>query len=959
MNNLLHRIAVCASLLLVGGTMWAAPGLIKYQPICDSLSRLLVDKTGVEQKLNITRASIQKDRIDLYFNAELSFYPWHEDEIRWFRQRLDDLLRYNGIPYRSRKVYTNRYELSELALPELTFDGKPAPYYGTGSDPLLESKTRFVTRNDERKYPGGLDGRIIALWQSHGKYYNEEAGEWIWQRAALHRTVEDMYTQSYVLPFLMPMLENSGAYIICPRERDIQPLEVICDNDNSFGGPRPAGTRLKGSYEERGKWEEEGIGFADFKRSYTFSDNPFQAGTARSSSCSGSKPDAFAKWTPDFPERGEYAVYISYASLENSTSEARYTVYHMGGESHFTVNQKCGGGTWIYLGTFEFDKGDKGYVLLDNRGNGSDRVSADAVKFGGGMGKLERDGKLSGVPSYMEGAHYWMQWAGVDSTITRNWPTDYTNDFATRGLWTEMMKEEKGIPVDLALAFHSDAGIALADSTIGTLAIYTLRADNERKFKDGRDRIISRLLCDYVQTQVVRDIRQHYNPTWNRRGLWDKSYSECRTAGVPAMILELLSHQNFNDMKLGLDPSFRFSVSRAVYKGILKTLSQYYNKPYTVQPLPVHSFSATLSKDGSKVILEWKPTQDMDEPTARSIGYIVRTRIDDEAFDDGIETLDERLEIPIRKGHIYSFKVEAFNEGGKSFPSEVLSVGIPRGTAKGKILIVNNFTKVSAPAWIEGTTYAGFDAKFDSGVPYIKDISYVGENYEFNPESEYVDDNYPGFGASYDDKAGLVVAGNTFDFVYGRGRIYLKHGYSFQSSSAEAFGGEEAPDNLFAVELICGKQGGEKFPIFTTALTEKIAQLTSRGTNILISGSNIASEAEDKDFCSRVLGYAMSSPNASGSGLIGPFRYSSSINSAIYCIERPDGLKPSDSHGRIWLRYNGRGLGAAIYSNMDTYKTVSIGIPIETIISSNDREALLLSILEFFEGQEESPQLKH
>ena len=114
MNNLLHRIAVCASLLLVGGTMWAAPGLIKYQPICDSLSRLLVDKTGVEQELNITRASIQKDRIDLYFNAELSFYPWHEDEIRWFRQRLDDLLRYNGMPYRSRKVYTNRYELSEL-----------------------------------------------------------------------------------------------------------------------------------------------------------------------------------------------------------------------------------------------------------------------------------------------------------------------------------------------------------------------------------------------------------------------------------------------------------------------------------------------------------------------------------------------------------------------------------------------------------------------------------------------------------------------------------------------------------------------------------------------------------------------------------------------------------------------------------------------------------------------------
>ena len=162
--------------------------------------------------------------------------------------------------------------------------------------------------------------------------------------------------------------------------------------------------------------------------------------------------------------------------------------------------------------------------------------------------------------------------------------------------------------------------IAQGDTTVGTLAIYTLRSDSDREFSDGRDRIISRLLCDYVQTQVVDDIRSGYDSLWSRRGLWDRSYSESRTTGVPAMILELLSHQNFADMKLALDPSFRFTVCRAVYKGILKTLSEFYGCPYVVQPLPVRAFSAERSEDGTAVELSWKPRDDSREPTAAPTG---------------------------------------------------------------------------------------------------------------------------------------------------------------------------------------------------------------------------------------------------------------------------------------------------------------------------------------------------
>jgi hypothetical protein len=79
----------------------------------------------------------------------------------------------------------------------------------------------------------GLRNKHIALWQSHGFYFEQKLNRWEWQRARIFQTVEDLYTQSYVLPFLVPMLENAGANVLLPRERDTQTLEVIVDNDKA------------------------------------------------------------------------------------------------------------------------------------------------------------------------------------------------------------------------------------------------------------------------------------------------------------------------------------------------------------------------------------------------------------------------------------------------------------------------------------------------------------------------------------------------------------------------------------------------------------------------------------------------------------------------------------------------------------------------------------------------------
>ena len=69
-----------------------------------------------------------------------------------------------------------------------------------------------------------LTNRHIALCPSHGIYFNAERNEWIWQRATLWTTVEDLYSQEYVR-HIRKMLENAGATIYSPRA-DLDQVEV-------------------------------------------------------------------------------------------------------------------------------------------------------------------------------------------------------------------------------------------------------------------------------------------------------------------------------------------------------------------------------------------------------------------------------------------------------------------------------------------------------------------------------------------------------------------------------------------------------------------------------------------------------------------------------------------------------------------------------------------------------------
>lgn len=233
----------------------------------------------------------------------------------------------------------------------------------------------------------------------------------------------------------------------------------------------------------------------------------------------------------------------------------KYLVFHKGGVTEFKVNQRIGGGTWVYLGTFEFDKGsnDYGMVVLSNESSENGVICADAVRFGGGMGNISR-GTVSGLPRYLEGARYSAQWAGMPYDVYggKQGTNDYADDINARSNTINYLsggsvfnpgQKGLGVPFEMNVALHSDAGYSKTNDIVGSLSIYTTDFNNGL-LNSGNSRYASRDLADLLLTQIQKDIRAKFNIQWTRRSMWDRNYSETRLPATPSTIVELLSHQN-------------------------------------------------------------------------------------------------------------------------------------------------------------------------------------------------------------------------------------------------------------------------------------------------------------------------------------------------------------------------------------------------------------------------------
>lgn len=757
---------------------------ISNRALADSLNRYAGFPTCVP-RVRVRNVRINNDAVSIQTNKTLSCLSLTPSELTGLRRKVSlwTLGHTNG----KISIYSDGSELKDLIT---------SRFESSKISPERNQPGQMMVEQEDRLWEGkkGLDGHHIALWPSHGMYYNHAQQIWRWQRATMWTIVEDLFTDEIVEHWLVPMLENSGAYILQPRERDTQTHEII----------------LSGETQEETKGK---------------------------------------RFTPKVTHPGEYGLYVRYRADKNS--DTHLTVCHRGVRTAYTIRTDMGAGVWQWIGRFDLSNSpDSNYIETDNQ-------NITAIRLGGGMGSIAREGQTSGLPRWAEAARYWLEYVGYpDSIWSNNTADDYRDDLQCRGYWVNYISggsrvnskhDGLGIPVSLSLALHTDGYSAETDtSIIGTLSIYSGRKNRD--------------VADFVQTQLTHDVRALYTQEWTRRELNDAAYAEARYPDITCMLLEMLSHKNFADIQYGIQPQFQQDISRAIYKGI----GRYLNEKFVPQPLAVSKMRLSTSheEEGDRLHVEWQAVEDPLEESAHPTYFIVYTRVKGMDWDNGTKTQNTYLDIEMERGVLYDVRVVAGNEGGISLPSETLSAYLaPADQENGKILIVNDFHQTRGPRWFCDSTYAGIIPTSYS-VPHQMTRSYIGQQFVFDKRLDWVDDDNCGWGMCYQDYRGKLMVGNTFDYPHQHGVVLRELGYSFVSCDRTAL--DSIGNEVSMIDWICGKEDNVQLPL------DEIRRFLTRGGRILVSGEKVSSSLakHDKKQMSDVLHISHRAPLATRNGRI-------------------------------------------------------------------------------------------
>ena len=885
-----------------------------------------------------------------------------------------------------RKVIT-AYEGLRLSLP-VPFDTFGVRLYGFGKEistlipniyridkdttrlwPSVSSELPWVQNlSNPVIFSSGLQGCHLTIWPSHGRYYDSAKKKWRWQRPNLWCTTEDMFTRSFVVPFLLPMLESAGAVTFCPRERDWHSEEIIADSvlGNSI-------------------------------------------------------------LVPEIEYAGDYAVYVRYPMTDSGVPDAVYTIKHSGVETKVRVNQRMGGGTWVYLGTYHFEEGKRAdnSISLSTATDYDGYVLPSEVRIGGGMGSIVRGGRTSGIQRFLEGSRYWAEYAGFPKPVyyTKDGNNDYADDINVRSNALNYLAggscylpDSVGlrVPMELSVAVHTDAGWFKENRPYGTLAIYTINGDTDADtLRSGLSRMANSDLACIIQEDICRDLSAAIGEEWPHREIYNRNYSESRKPEVPSMILETLSHQNFQDMLYGHDPVFKFLLSRSIYKAITRFVATQHSRSYTIQPLPVSHFKAEALD--SVVRLSWQPRLDTLESTAAPTHYIIYKAREGEDFDNGVmvnaagSNLDlanvqcsmlnaQCFDVPVEKDVIYRFKVTACNDGGESWPSETLAA-LCAGNPKEHVMIVNGFTRLSAPTVIETKHELGFDINDDIGVPYVNTAEYCGAQTGFS-RSKIGIASKGGLGFSGSELEGQVIAGNTFDYpaVHAEAlrsndgtrsisscsmdallnpkldlanvqcsmfnakdianRSKLGRGVSKEPGGSLAAGadsgGESASGNvqcsmldiIFGLQKDCGRSSIMPYKTFTPELQSFLDGYLAEGGKVFVSGSYVGSDMQsdsERQFTSVCLGYSADKScdqhrlqlEGTDATLV------SDWNPYRYAAKSVDVLQPEEGAEPFIHYHNGDCAGVA------KDNAIVLGFPLEAVSDAAQRKAIIQRVVNF------------
>lgn len=187
------RILVLCLLSLSAAVFCPCYAQIGLQELGDSLLAYTGFSRVWSPAVRVKQMRASGNNVTLHTNLTLRDYRWTPDNIAEIKRKVSVWTL--GHPNGNVTIYSGKTDIESL---------------------VTECAKTEKSIGKCPKDKCDLTDRTIVLYPSHGLYYNRDRDEWIWQRATLWTTVEDLYSQEYVR-LVKQMLENAGATVLTPR----------------------------------------------------------------------------------------------------------------------------------------------------------------------------------------------------------------------------------------------------------------------------------------------------------------------------------------------------------------------------------------------------------------------------------------------------------------------------------------------------------------------------------------------------------------------------------------------------------------------------------------------------------------------------------------------------------------------------------------------------------------------
>jgi hypothetical protein len=730
--------------------------------------------------------------------------------------------------------------------------------------------------------------------------------------------IEDLGNYDQMALFV-DYLFRAGATVVPLRPVGHQVHEVVLDNDDP-------GVTFEGAW-------ADGKGTVYFGKAGSVPNREARASTTET---------AYARYRPQIPSAGFYPVYAWTSSGGDRAADQLYRVHHSGGATEVTVNHRRVGNGLVYLGTYHFDAGTGGYVDISNRSaTAGSVVVADMIRFGNGMGDIDRGGGVSGLAREDEAGLYWVKWhvdraQGVEESDYRETDVDRQATISLSPRYARFMNRESDgrLQDRVFVSFHSNAGGG--GKARGTLGL--LNGNNDPKTATPNQMLLARSLAQEVNDDLVAQ-NGSFEHDWHDReknttlDRTDIEFGEINNRYIndefDATIVEVGFHDNQEDAELMRDARVRDAIARATYQGLLKYFRAVDNNttPATRLPSAVTGVRVESGKAGS-VKISWMPPDANSFLGDAATGYRVYASTNGYGFDGGravvggdtsSATLDG-LEPKIT----YFFKVAAVNEGGESLASEVVAA-LPAGGRK-EVLIVNGFDRLDRMACVKqpyrggGNTVDRVRPRQSNSRDYVVQVATAIES--------------AAPGTPVESTSNEAVVNGSVDLTNYRTIIWI-------------LGEESTHDRTF-----------------DETEQSKVEAFVAGGGNLFVSGAEVGWDLDHKDqgrsFFRNTLKTSYVADDADtyqvtgapGSIFADLLTLTTDNGTQFYDADFPDVIA-AESGAEVALNYaNGAGAAGVLSKGAGGRGSVVIlGFPFETIAAATDRAAVMRRTLEFFRAK--------